>query len=161
MLAFLLLLAACGSEKDTGPVVIDADGDGVPAGEDCDDANSSIGWPLRICRDVDGDSYGDPYDTDRSCEVPEGWSDVGMDCDDTDAAVNPSTRWYQDVDLDGYGDPATEIQQCEAPAEGWVMLGGDCDDAEDDTHPNAPEVCNGIDDDCDVIVDEECVEPGF
>jgi len=35
------------------------------------------------------------------------------------------------------------------------VTGGDCDDMRSDTFPEAPERCNGIDDDCDGFVDEE------
>jgi hypothetical protein len=39
--------------------------------------------------------------------------------------------------------------------DGFGVLQGDCDDHDDTIHPAAPEVCNGIDDDCDGNVDDE------
>jgi len=38
-----------------------------------------------------------------------------------------------------------------------AMCGTDCNDFVATIHPGAPESCNGIDDDCDVIVDEMCM----
>ncbi len=42
----------------------------------------------------------------------------------------------------------------DADADGVTVAAGDCDDADPDVYPGAPEACNGIDDDCDVAVDE-------
>ncbi len=52
------------------------------------------------------------------------------------------------------GDPASG----DADADGWCATGigatVDCDDADPDTHPTAPEACDGADDNCDGLVDE-------
>jgi hypothetical protein len=39
--------------------------------------------------------------------------------------------------------------------DGYTELEGDCDDANDNVHPGAPEVANGVDDDCDGEIDED------
>lgn len=39
--------------------------------------------------------------------------------------------------------------------DGYTISDGDCDDTDPSRHPNAPEVCDGEDQDCDLIVDEE------
>lgn len=57
------------------------------------------------------------------------------------------TTWYRDADEDGYGDPADSVSACEQPA-GYVSDGSDCDDDNSQINPGAPELCNGIDDDC-------------
>jgi Putative metal-binding motif len=58
---------------------------------------------------------------------------------------------YLDQDGDGFGDPSTGAISC---APGRVDAGGDCNDLDPLTHPGAPEVCNGLDDNCDGTVDE-------
>ena len=42
---------------------------------------------------------------------------------------------------------------CEVP-DGYVDNDHDCDDSNSDVNPDATEVCNGIDDDCDTVTDE-------
>ena len=56
--------------------------------------------------------------------------------------------WYRDADTDGYGAPSDSLSACEQPA-GYVSDSSDCDDSNPEIHPGAPEICNGIDDDCD------------
>ncbi len=73
-----------------------------------------------------------------------------------DAYVAPDAcafgTWYVDADHDGYGSAASPISGCSQPA-GTVSNATDCDDAAPTRHPGAPEVCNGIDDDCDGVAD--------
>jgi N-acetylneuraminic acid mutarotase len=63
--------------------------------------------------------------------------------------------FYRDSDGDGFGDPAVSKSSCDgaAPA-GYVIDYTDCNDAVRSAHPGAAEVGNGIDDDCDGLVDE-------
>jgi len=63
----------------------------------------------------------------------------------------PGSPICQDQDSDGYGYPASYL--------GCLHHGEDCDDADPSLHPGAGEICdNGIDDDCDGLVDFEDVE---
>ncbi len=76
---------------DTGEV--DADGDGVSAGDDCDDDDASIGEATTWYADADGDGYGDPDSAVTSCEEPS-YVDNGDDCDDDDASVSEDCEEY-------------------------------------------------------------------
>jgi ELWxxDGT repeat protein/uncharacterized repeat protein (TIGR03803 family) len=61
--------------------------------------------------------------------------------------------YYLDSDGDTFGDPAASISAC-SPPDGYVDNALDCNDSDDSVHPGAPELCDGIDDDCDAQVDE-------
>lgn len=60
---------------------------------------------------------------------------------------------WADLDGDGYGAGASQMLCPPIPA-GWSTRSGDCDDTNPARNPAATELCNGIDDDCDLLVDE-------
>jgi hypothetical protein len=60
--------------------------------------------------------------------------------------------WYLDSDGDGYGSPSTTLLQCVQP-EGYILQAGDCNDVDTAINPDAVEICNGIDDNCDGLID--------
>jgi subtilisin-like proprotein convertase family protein/archaellum component FlaG (FlaF/FlaG flagellin family) len=65
----------------------------------------------------------------------------------------PSVTWYADTDGDGYGNPALEVQSlCGLP--GYVSNAMDCDDTSAAINPSVEEVLNGLDDDCDGMIDD-------
>ena len=66
---------------------------------------------------------------------------------------------YTDADADSYGDPESEVVACELE-EAVVADGTDCDDTNVLIHPDATETCDGTDEDCDKLVDEDACETG-
>jgi len=75
--------------------------------------------------------------------------------DDDDPDHPGSDTFYADTDDDGFGDPDEAVMACEEP-EGYVDNDEDCDDTEEEINPEATEVCNGRDDDCDGLIDTPC-----
>jgi len=155
----------------------DADGDGYisdqEGGDDCNDADAAINpGAVDLCDDgIDNncDGFIDVGPDDDSDSY-----DACVDCDDTDINTYPGATelcdevdnncdnevdneveyvdWYPDGDLDGYGDPlGMTVNDC-APVDGYAAASDDCNDADPTVHPNATELCNGIDEDCDTVV---------
>ncbi len=57
------------------------------------------------------------------------------------------------------GDKASDTGgSIDRDADGFTVADGDCDDGAPTIFPGAPESCNGVDDDCDSIVDEDAVD---
>ncbi len=109
-------------------------------------------------------------------EPPEAYSATSDDCDDVyefvfpgapercndrddncnqmvDEGAVPAELWPDD-DGDGYAGYSTESVIGCLPLDGYALERNDCDDRSPARHPNAEEVCNLIDDDCDGRADE-------
>jgi hypothetical protein len=124
---------------------------------DCDDANNLIN-PLTVWYfDNDGDQIGDSTQTFIGCSSPVGYVLDAGDCDDNNTQVTGPVTYYADVDSDGFGSDLSAQQLCQNPGAGYVTVGGDCDDANPLINPNATEVCDGIDNDCDGVADDGLV----
>ena len=65
----------------------------------------------------------------------------------------PSVTYYFDNDLDGYGtSDEVAIGGCNIP-NGFVELSGDCNEADATINPAAVEICDGIDNNCNNLID--------
>ncbi|MEO0604982.1 MAG: putative metal-binding motif-containing protein, partial [Myxococcota bacterium] len=117
------------------PQSVDADGDGVPSSEDCDDADPDV-FPgaAEVCDGIDND-----------CDFA---------VDDADDDVTDAPTWFLDADDDGFGADGESVASCEPPG-GYVAEGGDCNDLERLVNPGATEICDTLDNDCDTRIDDD------
>lgn len=175
--------AGCDGEGDTAEWVpeVDLDADGWSPDEgDCDDANAQIfpeqseTWYDGVDSNCDGANDHD-YDGDGVAGGPN-----GVDCDDADGTVFPNAAercneaddncdgivdenpvdgrvLYADGDRDGFGTGDALWASCWAP-DGTSFVGGDCNDADATSFLGGTEVCDGADNDCDGLVDDDPAE---
>jgi hypothetical protein len=164
-----------GANESCAPFDENCDGE-INEGQAAGDLLDAATW----YHDVDADGYGVDDDTLVSCDRPAGYVLDGGDCDDNNYDVSPRAtelcdgidndcngliddddpamsgegQWYPDLDGDGYGDPGGVVMTQCAPPDGHVLNASDCDDGLAAVNPGEPEACNGLDDDCDGIIDD-------
>ncbi len=121
---------------------IDEDGDGYLL---CDlHGGSSIGEGILGGSDCNDDSALIHPGADELCDS----LDNNCDGETDESTAVDALQWYTDTDGDGFGDVATKVDSCEEPAN-TIADGTDCDDTDSTIHPDATEVCDGQDNDCD------------
>jgi hypothetical protein len=81
-----------------------------------------------------------------------GFNGVGLDSGGRYCVASCPT-WYQDSDGDGYGSSSMPQVSCVQPS-GFVPMSGDCNDTNPAAHPGAADICDGIDNNCNGLVDE-------
>ncbi len=123
--------------------------DGFESGGSC---SWSATVPLIVySQDLDNDGFGNPALTQEGCEPPPGFVADNTDCDDASGVTHPGaapldspTLCMKDFDTDDFGDDGA----------GPFSPGSDCNDTDGLVNPDAIEVCDGVDNNCDGDVDE-------
>src|SRR4051794_24442392 len=108
LVLMMALLAGCGDAWK-----MDADGDGVGEGFDCDDHDARVWRSLSGYKDGDGDSHGGNMAV-TVCygeTLPPGIVATSDDCDDDDASSFQLIQGFVDEDHDGIGAGAQQ-QRC-------------------------------------------------
>ncbi|MBK6849521.1 MAG: putative metal-binding motif-containing protein [Proteobacteria bacterium] len=143
--------AGCGADPSAGDEPCkDADGDGVPGSQDCNDADPcrapTIKEDANVCAAGDEAAQALRYALPQACRdklaaagatmsPPYCGDGIDQDCNGRDVAC------VVDGDCDGYPPPI------------------DCDDTRADVNPGAVETCddNKLDNNCNQVVDEGCL----
>jgi len=72
------------------------------------------------------------------------------------AGAQTAVAYYPDNDHDNFGNDALVVYSS-TPLPDMVTVGGDCDDNNPDVHPGAPEICDGIDNNCNgILIEGDC-----
>lgn len=163
------------------------DARGAPLGTDCDDADAlRYAGALEVCdvgnRDEDCDaatlggvdSDADGFVDARCCngatcgddcnDAVRGASPMGTEVcnridDDCDGRVDEGVLQdvYLDLDGDGRGGLTSTLEMRCASDAGYSVHHDDCNDASLVQAPGIPEVCDGIDNDCNGMVDDNAL----
>ena len=159
---------------------------------DCDDNNDALNPATVWYRDADDDGYSDGA-TLTQCTQPAQYKlkDVLVssltDCNDGDRSISPGATeicnsidddcdgltdegctglitWYRDADKDGYGNPNPAFIKIQATKpRNYVANNLDCRDFDATAYPGAPEIGDGIDNNCNGLVDEglDCLKTWY
>lgn len=96
--------------------------------------------------------------TDPNADADNDGVNETEDCDDTDATRAAIVPAWPDLDRDGFGDADGDPLVGCVPPDGYAANGLDCDDAAAAINPAAIERCDGADQDCDGVIDDDAVD---
>ena len=168
-----LLLLAIGCRNTPEPV--DADADGVLEADDCNDADAAV-FPGadELCngvddncdglidenatdattffQDADSDGFGATSKPLTGCDAPSGYVTADADCDDLNASTFPGANEDDCTDPVDHNCDGS-VGYADADADGFPAC-LDCDDTAAAVNPDARELCDGLDNNCDGDTDE-------
>jgi hypothetical protein len=128
------------------------------------------------CADADGDGFGYPHlliaclCSNFPISGAVWTTSANLDCDDSNPDIHPGATevcnyvdddcdgqvdeylrpiLFRDSDGDGYGSPNVTTTDYCLPVAGWVFNGWDCNDNNSSVYLGAPEICDGLDNNCD------------
>lgn len=145
----------------------------VPDNTDCDDNSGGIN-PVAL--EIPGNSIDENCDgVDAAVDNDSDGFNTTVDCNDNDSTVYPGApelcdgldndcntltddgltfiTYYQDLDNDNYGNATVSLSACAAPG-GYVTDNTDCNDNNNTIYPGAPELCDGLDNNCNLTNDD-------
>jgi len=153
------------------------------ASEICNDIDDNCDFDIdeglttyTLYKDEDGDSFGNSDIFINSClAVFIGYVSDSTDCDDANNLIYPGAieicdyldndcdgfvddnltyiHSFEDADGDDFGNINVDSLSCSIP-DGFVEDDADCDDTNPNIYPGADEILNGLDDDCNLLIDE-------
>lgn len=132
------------------------DSDKVPDSPNASVIDPATQTTYHFDADLDGFGDPDPKSDILACYQPWFATTNTDDCDDLEPLLGLPAPWLFDADLDGYGAGIGSKPACTPPDNGWVLeaKGVDCDDGDLFTSPIGNEVCDGKDNDCDLLLDD-------